>query len=79
MKSEWTATDKELPPEDGTYLITNDPHWRSSESSLICSTLEVPAHYDGYGFNYLGIYRDAMYWKKYNPPKKKYGPRAPDD
>jgi len=61
MNLDWIETEKELPQEDGTYEICNHPE------------MTATAYYDGYGFQYLGIYRIPKYWKDYKILEKKYG------
>lgn len=61
---EWIDADKELPPCDGFYEVTNNP-----ESILYIETLS----YDGIGFFYINSYRPVRYWRPIKPIHKKYG------
>lgn len=67
---EWIEVTKELPPCDGTYEITNNPQL---ENDWINRYPTGTAYYNGYGFEYLGIYRSPKYWRKYEFKEKKYG------
>lgn len=71
MKIDWINTLKELPYEDGTYEITNLPE---IEEDSITRNVTSTAYYDGYGFQYLGVYRNPGYWRKNDfKLEKKYG------
>ena len=63
----WINSAEELPPEDGSYLCTNDPVYAFDA---------VYARYDGYGFKYGETYRNAKYWSIYTPLEKKYGKQS---
>lgn len=69
---EWIESQKELPPCDGSYEITNTPHQENdvdwTQKAPICM-----AYYDGYGFSYGGVHREPKYWRKFEPRTKKYG------
>ncbi len=66
----WIKCSKELPSEDGTYEICNCPE---KEDDPIRREMTATAYYDGYGFNFLGVYRQPKYWRKYEFLEKKYG------
>jgi hypothetical protein len=73
----WIKCKDELPPEDGTYEVTNLPEW---EEDPIKREYTSTAYYDGYGFQYLGVYRPCLFWRKYEKLEKKYGKQnAPTD
>ncbi len=61
---DWIDADKELPPCDGFYEVTNNP------KTLI--DLEILS-YDGIGFLYLHAYRPVRYWRPIKPILKRYG------
>lgn len=62
--SQWIESQKELPPCDGTYQVTN--HTDSLYDLRIFA-------YDGYGFTFDGIYREPKFWRKITELHKKYG------
>jgi hypothetical protein len=64
MSGEWIDAQKELPPKDGIYEVTNNENNPISEACL---------YYDGIGFLYLGIYRPIMFWRFHSEIKKRYG------
>lgn len=70
MNGEWIDVQVELPPCDDMYEITNFPEY---EEDWIKRELTSTAYYDGYGFNYLGVYRTPKYWRKWQPAEKRYG------
>lgn len=71
MEIDWIDVSKELPPCDGTYEITNHPEF---EEDPIRREVTGTAYYDGWGFQYLGVYRNPGYWRKIAPKlSKKYG------
>lgn len=70
MKINWIETEKELPPQDGIYEITNHPE---KEDDLLRREMTSTAFYDGYGFNFLGVYRQAKFWRKFEYVEKRYG------
>ncbi len=67
---QWISSDDELPPDDGTYEITNQPE---AEGDWCQRAMTSTAYYDGYGFSYLGVYRTPKFWRKYEYTQKKYG------
>lgn len=69
-KFKWISIEEELPPCDGTYEITNHPEF---EEDPIKRELTSTAYYDGYGFEFLGVYRNPGYWRKFEMKEKKYG------
>lgn len=70
MNLDWIESEKELPQEDGTYEICNHPE---AENDGIRREMTATAYYDGYGFQYLGVYRIPKYWRDYKRLEKKYG------
>jgi hypothetical protein len=70
IQGKWIDTEKELPPDDGTYEITNNPDY---ENDPIKREGTSTAYYDGLGFNYCGVYRNVRYWRRYEPMQKRYG------
>ena len=66
----WVETQKELPDADGQYEICNHPEL---ENDSIKREVTATAYYDGYGFKYLGVYREPKYWRNYKKLEKKYG------
>ncbi len=52
---EWIDCEKELPPCDGIYAVTNNPNTLFDLSYL---------EYDGYGFKHNGHYVIPDYWKE---------------
>ena len=66
----WIECSKELPEKDGSYEICNHPELENDNLKRECTTT---AYYDGYGFQWLGIYRMPKYWRKYNMAERKYG------
>lgn len=67
----WIDASKELPPCDGTYEITNFPE---HEEDPIRREVTATAYYDGWGFKYLGVYRNPRFWCKFTERKeKRYG------
>lgn len=66
----WILTEDELPEEDGQYEICNHPELEIDGIRRECT---ATAYYDGYGFQYLGVYRSPKYWKHYQFLEKKYG------
>jgi hypothetical protein len=69
QNGKWIFVEEELPPEDGIYEVTNHPN----HEDWIKREYTATAYYDGYGFEYLGVYRTPKYWRKYEPMQKKYG------
>ena len=69
-EGEWINVDNELPPEDGTYEITN---WPEQEKDWCMRQFTSTAYYDGWGFMWGGVYRSPQYWRLYTPAEKKYG------
>lgn len=67
---EWISVQDELPSKDGIYEITNHPE---KEDDWCKHNMTGTAFYDGYGFEYLGIYRNPLFWRKYTVTEKKYG------
>ena len=61
---DWIDTDKELPPCDGEYEVTNDIKTLMDLSVM---------NYDGIGFFYLYGYYPVKYWRHRKKPEKKYG------
>ncbi len=59
----WIDCEKELPEQDGVYLVTSFP--KSGNFGT--------AEYDGYGFKLDGSYRDVTHWSKCGKIEKKYG------
>jgi hypothetical protein len=58
----WVSVDKELPPKDGLYEVSNDK-----------KNVDV-LYYDGFGFYLHPAYRPVQFWRKYqSKPTKKYG------
>lgn len=70
MNGSWISVKEELPPKDGIYEVTNHP---DIENNWTNRNLTILATYDGYGFEYLGIYRFPRYWRKYELKEKRYG------
>ena len=71
MMIEWIKTEEELPPCDGIYEVTNHPE---IEEDPIIRHVTSTANYDGWGFQYLGVYRNPGYWRKIPERKQKiYG------
>lgn len=66
----WIECEKELPPNDGFYEVTNHP---DKQNDFLKHEMTAAAYYDGHGFTYLGVYRTPKYWKKYQFLEKKYG------
>jgi hypothetical protein len=66
----WIQTESELPQKDGTYEICNHPE---AENDGIRREMTATAYYDGYGFQYLGVYRIPKYWREHPKTEKKYG------
>lgn len=74
--TDWIETDIELPPCDGLYEVTNHPEFEKKPSK---EELFSIAFYDGYGFKYLGIYRNPKWWRKNSERMKRYGKINKDD
>lgn len=71
MNINWVSVEDELPPVDGMYEITNHPEFSEDPIRRECTGT---AYYDGWGFEYLGVYRSPGYWRKITPKlKKRYG------
>lgn len=66
----WIETEKELPPQDGSYEICNHPELENDSLRREVTTI---SWYDGYGFQWLGVYRQPKYWRKYEMIQKRYG------
>ena len=69
----WIETEKELPPCDGVYEVTN---LQIIDTEIACEALTIDlgiADYDGYGFKYLGVYRKPRFWREVPNREKKYG------
>lgn len=66
----WIETEKELPPRDGIYEVTNhlELEYDPTEKGYISSS-----YYDGYGFECLGVYRPVKYWRERQEIRRKYG------
>ena len=64
LDSTWKKSEEELPPCDGFYEISNDP----SDPEHV-----GVAKYDGYAFDYLGIYREPKFWRATVEKNKRYG------
>ncbi len=62
--SDWIDLNKELPPCDGMYDVTNDPSSLSQEGCL---------YYDGFGFSLINSYSPVKFWRKHNKIDKRYG------
>lgn len=62
--SEWIDVEKELPPYDGLYEITNNSNSLMAEGCLL---------YDGIGFLLVNAYRPVKFWRHRIPLVKKYG------
>jgi len=63
-QNKWIDVEKELPPCDGLYEVTND------------KTSQFPQHfltYDGIGFLYGHIYRPIRFWRYNIKLEKRYG------
>lgn len=60
---EWISVEKELPPCDGMYEVTNNPNSMQAEGCL---------YYDGIGF-ILIVYRPVEFWRYHTPLTKRYG------
>lgn len=71
-KYQWIETEKELPSEDGTYEITNNPNWEGDLDWTQRHPIST-AYYDGWGFSYGGIYREPKYWRKFELRERRYG------
>jgi hypothetical protein len=69
MNNNWINCDKELPPCDGKYHITNLP------KTQIWATVE----YDGYGFISLNHYITPQFWRHPKSLEKKYGKIEPTE
>lgn len=65
MNLEWKEVDKELPPEDGFYFVTNNPFnsWIDFGTSF----------YDGYGFMDGSVYKNPRFWSAKKAQIKRYG------
>ena len=61
---EWIDVEKELPPCDGMYEVTNLPSSPIAEGVL---------SYDGIGFLLDHAYRPVKFWRNVNRIEKKYG------
>ena len=70
MITDWIKSSEELPGEDEMYEICNYPE---AENDGIRREMTATAYYDGYGFQYLGVYRDPLYWRNYKRLTRKYG------
>lgn len=67
----WKSSEEELPEKDGTYEVSNFPE---AENDGLRREMTSTSWYDGYGFQYLGVYREPKYWR--DPPifkEKRYG------
>ncbi len=62
--SDWIDVEKELPPCDGNYEVTNNPESLQQQECL---------SYDGIGFFYLEAYRPVKYWRPLTKIEKRYG------
>ncbi len=62
MSHQWISCDQELPPKDGLYEVCSIPG-RDFGACI----------YDGFGFTYLGIYRDGVKYWRHMEHKKRYG------
>lgn len=69
-EGDWIDVSLELPPEEGTYEITN---WPKQEKDWCSRPFTSTAYYDGYGFMWGGVYRSPRYWRKYTPRDKVFG------
>ena len=60
----WIDSAKELPPCNGQYQVTNNIDKKYTSIIGMCE-------YDGYGFCYLGIYKEPLYWRHLGPQLEK--------
>lgn len=65
----WISVNDELPSQDGAYEVTNHPE----QEDWLKREMTATAYYNGYGFEYLGVYRTPKFWRKYEPKEKYYG------
>jgi len=70
VSGDWIECEKELPEKDGCYEICSHPELEIDGIKRECT---ATAYYDGFGFQYLGVYREPKYWRKYEYLEKKYG------
>ncbi len=63
-ENEWFDINKELPPYDAYYEVTNN--------CLEMKDLGV-CEYNGYGFIYDGVYKYPKFWRFFKLVEKKYG------
>lgn len=61
---EWIDVEKELPPKDGNYVVTNDEKDIRMQGCL---------YYDGIGFLFDKTYRPVKFWRHHSEIKKRYG------
>jgi len=67
----WINTNEELPPENNTYEVTNFPEYE--DDSILRKTTTL-AFYDGWGFQWSGVYIYPSYWRNPKPyDKRRYG------
>ena len=60
----WIDVEKELPPCDGMYEVTDKSDSMAAEGCLF---------YDGIGFLLLSAYRPVKFWRHHKPIIKRYG------
>jgi hypothetical protein len=60
----WIDSNKELPPCDGNYQVSN--------FSATMHDWSI-SYYDGIGFIYENAYRNPKFWRKLDDLKKRYG------
>lgn len=60
----WIDVEKELPPCDGIYEVTNNSNSLQQQGAL---------YYDGIGFLLVSAYRPVKFWRPFNKIEKRYG------
>ncbi len=66
----WILCSEELPPCDGTYEVSDYP---DQDQNCLMRHLITLGYYDGYGFQFSGIYKEPKYWRDYKKREVRYG------
>jgi hypothetical protein len=62
----WNESNEEMPPQDGFYLVCNNPLSNEAFGKQIM-------YYDGYGFKEGDIYKRPLFWSLVKQLEKRYG------